>query len=122
MNRRMDSHNDDVMALTELADLLSLLGNSDRLRILQELRGGPRDVASLVLAVGTSQSRTSQHLGLLKAHHLVSSRRDGRKVFYALRNARLAEWMFGGFEFLDTGPTHGAPLDASIEALRKRYD
>jgi len=117
----MDNFDDDRMALTELADLLGLLGNADRLRILQELREGPRDVASLVKAVGTSQSRTSQHLGLLKAHHLVLARREGRRVFYELRNPDLARWMLGGFDFLDTGSTHGAPLDASIEALRKRY-
>ena len=66
--------NDD-MALTELADLLSVLSNPDRLRILFELRSGPRDVASLVETVGVSQSRTSQHLGLLKAHHLVVAER-----------------------------------------------
>ena len=113
---------DDTMALQELADLLGILGHPDRLLILQELRSGPRDVASLVEVLGTSQSRTSQHLGLLKAHHLVVAERQGRRVYYALRNPALADWVLGGFGFLDTGATHGVPLDASIEALKKRYE
>jgi len=112
----------DSMALTELADLLSVLGHPDRLRLLLELRSEPRDVASLVDTLGTSQSRTSQHLGLLKAHHLVLATRQGRQVFYSLRDKALPDWFLDGFPFLDTGTTHGVPLEESIEALKNRYE
>ena len=111
----------DTMALNELADLFSVLGNPDRLRILFELRGGPKDVATIVEAAGTSQSRTSQHLGLLKAHHLVVAERDGRRVFYRLREEQLPAWLTGGFNHLATSQTHGLPLQHSIEAFRDRY-
>ena len=85
----------DTMALNELADLFSILGNPDRLRILFELQNGPRDVASLVSTVGVSQSRTSQHLGLLKAHHLVLASRDGRGS--SIRPPSFPEWVLQGF-------------------------
>lgn len=111
----------DTMALNELADLFSILGNPDRLRILFELQNGPRDVASLVSTVGVSQSRTSQHLGLLKAHHLVLASRDGRRVFYSLKASHLPEWVLQGFAHLATAQTHGAPLQESIDAFHTRY-
>jgi DNA-binding transcriptional ArsR family regulator len=111
----------DAMALSELADLFAVLGHPDRLRLVQELRAGPRDVASLVEALGASQSRTSQQLGLLKAHHLVIGERDGRRVYYRLRDQALPPWALGGLVFLDTGAAHGQPLDASISALNERY-
>jgi len=113
---------DDKMALTELADLLGMLGHPDRLRLLLELRSEARDVASLVTALGASQSRTSQHLGLLKAHHLVVAERQGRQVFYRLRDEALPSWFLGGLDFLDTGPSYHAPLAASIAALRQPDD
>ena len=109
------------MALNELADLFSILGNPDRLRILFELRKGPRDVASLVAAVGVSQSRTSQHLGLLKAHHLVLASREGRRVYYSLKASQLPVWVLQGFSHLATTQTHGVPLQESIDAFHTRY-
>ena len=72
----------DTMALNELADLFSILGNPDRLRILFELQNGPRDVASLVSTVGVSQSRTSQHLDS-QAHHLVLHQETGARSLFA---------------------------------------
>ena len=72
-------------------------------------------------SIGISQSRTSQHLGLLKAHHLVLATRQGRQVYYSLRNTALPDWVLGGFAYLDTGTTHGLPLESSIAALRDRY-
>ena len=111
----------DTMAVNELADLFSILGNPDRLRILFELRSGPRDVASLVTALDVSQSRTSQHLGLLKAHHLVRSSREGRRVYYSLKASQLPGWVLQGFSHLATTQTHGVPLQESIDAFQARY-
>ncbi len=109
----------EELALEELGDLLGVLGHADRLRLLQELRGGPRDVASLVEAVGLSQSRTSQHLGLLRAHRVVESSRHGRRVRYRLRDPDLARWLLSGLDYLAVG--RGAALEESISAVRERY-
>ncbi len=107
-----------VLALDELADLLGVLGHADRLKLLLELRRtGPADVATLVERIGASQSRTSQHLGLLRAHHLVESTRDGRRVIYAIRDEALADWLIAGLAFLE----RGTQLDTSIQATTQRY-
>ena len=111
----------DGLAFQELADLLGVLGHPDRVRLIQELRGEERDVASLIEALGISQSRTSQHLGLLKAHHLVVARREGRRVCYRLRSEALAVWLIEGLGFLP-GATLGASLQESIHAARRRYE
>jgi DNA-binding transcriptional ArsR family regulator len=111
----------DRLALTELAELLGVLGHADRVRIVLELRAGERDVASVVEALGISQSRTSQHLGLMKAHHLVVARRDGRRVRYSLRDPALATWLCEAFGFLETGANLGHALDASIAEATERY-
>jgi len=102
-------------ALDELADLLGAVSHPDRLKLLLALRDGPMDVASLKSAVGISQSRTSQHLGLLKAHRLLTSERDGRRVRYAIADRRVVEWVFTGVGFLHTPE----PLEASVRALEE---
>ena len=104
-------------ALEELADLLGVISHPDRLKILLELRSEPRDVASLTAACSLSQSRTSQHLGLLKAHHLVQSKRDGRRVYYTLTQPELAQWLIAGAAFLNTQQA----LNQSIQDLRHTY-
>ena len=104
-------------AFSELADLLGAISHPDRLKLLLELRDAPRDVASLTAACALSQSRTSQHLGLLKAHHLVQATRDGRRVFYSLVRPELSQWLIEGVAFLETQPG----LHQSIRSLRQTY-
>ena len=104
-------------ALSELSDLLGAISHPDRLRLLLELRGAPRDVASLTAACSLSQSRTSQHLGLLKAHHLVQAEREGRRVYYSLARPGLAEWLIAGLDFI--GPER--TLHDAIREMKERY-
>ena len=108
---------DATPALSELADLMGTMGHPDRLRILLELQDSPKDVATLVQAVGLSQSRTSQHLGLLKAHHLVRAQRNGRRVFYQLTSPEITLWILQGVGFINIQQN----LNSSIQALLTAY-
>ena len=85
----------------ELADLLKLLAHADRLRMIEELRHGERDVTSLATALQLPSTRVSQHLALLRAHRLVEERRDGRNHFYRLAHAHLADWILDALPFVD---------------------
>lgn len=85
----------------ELADLLKLLAHADRLRMIEELRRGERDVTTLAAALGLPATRVSQHLSLLRAHRLVEERRDGRNHFYRLTHASLADWILDAIPFVD---------------------
>ena len=104
-------------ALAELADLLGVISHPDRLKLLLELRSGRRDVASLTASCSLSQSRTSQHLSLLKAHHLVRAQRDGRRVYYSLVRSDFATWILDGLGFIGLQQE----LQDSIRELRKSY-
>ena len=63
----------------------SLLGDPTRLRILQLLeRDGELNVQALCAALGLPQPTVSHHLGLLRRAGVLRSRRDGKRIYYAL--------------------------------------
>ncbi len=85
----------------DLADLLKLLAHPDRLRLIEALRLGEKDVTSLALALALPATRISQHLALLRAHRLVEERRAGRSHFYRLAQPQLAAWIVEALPFVD---------------------
>ncbi|OSZ70835.1 ArsR family transcriptional regulator [Sphingomonas sp. IBVSS1] len=66
----------------QAARLLKALSNERRLLILCQIGEGERSVGSL--QVGLSQSALSQHLALLRAEGLVSTRRDAQTIYYRI--------------------------------------
>lgn len=78
--------NGDAMARRagEAAQLLKQLANEKRLMILCALVAGEQSVGALNSAVPLSQSALSQHLARLREAGLVSTRRDGQSIYYAL--------------------------------------
>ncbi len=67
------------------AKLCHALSDDTRLQIIERLRGGERCVCELTDALDAAQSRLSFHLKILKDAGLVTDRREGRWVYYALR-------------------------------------
>ena len=65
-------------------ELLKLLADSTRVRILCLLAKEELSVAELQEILGMGQSRISSHLALLRQGELVQDRREGKKTFYAL--------------------------------------
>jgi DNA-binding transcriptional ArsR family regulator len=65
-----------------LSERMALLGDPTRIRILDQLRGGERNVQSIADALMTTQQNVSGHLRLLLAAGAVSRRPAGREVFY----------------------------------------
>jgi DNA-binding transcriptional ArsR family regulator len=68
----------------DVCRLLSLLADKTRLRILHLLAGGERPVVSLTSELRLPQPTVSHHLAWLRMMDLVSPRRQGKHVFYAL--------------------------------------
>lgn len=71
-------------ALEAIAERFRALGEPARLALLEELRGGERTVNDLAQATGQAQANVSRHLGVLHAAGLVSRRREGLYVHYAV--------------------------------------
>ncbi len=74
------------LAATEASGLLRLLANEDRLMLLCQLTDGEKNVSTLEALTGIRQPTLSQQLGVLRNEAVVSTRREGKQVFYALNN------------------------------------
>lgn len=73
------------------AEFFKVLGHPARVRILELLRDGERSVSDLQAELGLDSSGTSQHLGLLRRHGILESRKEGTSVFYRVRDPRMSQ-------------------------------
>ena len=64
--------------------LLRTLANEDRLLLLCRISQGEISVAELETALDIRQPTLSQQLGVLRAEGLVTTRRDGKRIFYTV--------------------------------------
>ncbi|MFQ5924467.1 MAG: ArsR/SmtB family transcription factor [Dehalococcoidia bacterium] len=75
------------------------LGDASRLKILESLLDGEKNVGKLVELVGSSQGRVSNHLACLKQCGFVNTRRDGKFIYYRIaddevrRLLEISQWM-----------------------------
>ena len=64
--------------------LMKVLSNPDRLMLLCELTEGERNVGALEATLGIVQPTLSQQLAVLRSKELVSTRRDGKNIYYQI--------------------------------------
>jgi ArsR family transcriptional regulator len=70
---------------------LKVLANEDRLLLLCQLSQGEMSVSELEEVLGIRQPTLSQQLGVLRAEGVVDTRRDGKRIFYSVADARLLQ-------------------------------
>ncbi len=81
------------------AALLKAVGDPGRLRLLERLAlGGEQCVSELAASFGEGMSTVSQRLRLLRAEQLVTRRRDGKHVYYALSDLHVRELIFAALD------------------------
>ena len=73
------------------ADLFRALAHPARIRVLEVLADGERSVGEMQPLVGIEASHLSQQLGVLRRAGLVTTRKVGSSVFYAIRDAELVQ-------------------------------
>lgn len=73
---------DKMLAL--IARRFKMLGEPYRLRLLQVLEEGEKTVGDLVVALDGNQPNISKHLQMLHDAGLVSRRREGTSIYYAI--------------------------------------
>ena len=71
-------------AAREACGLLKVLSNQDRLLILCYLSQGEARVGQLEESLGIVQPTLSQQLTVLREQQLVTTRRDGKNIYYSL--------------------------------------
>ena len=84
-----------------LIDLFKVFGDSTRIKILTALSHGELCVCDLSKLVGMTSSAVSHQLKILRSAKLVSCRRDGKTVFYALADDHVTTIIRQGLEHVN---------------------
>jgi ArsR family transcriptional regulator len=88
-------------ALEMVARRFAVLAEPMRLRLIQNLFAGEKNVNALVVATGGTQANISRHLQTLTQARILSRRKEGLQVFYAIADPsifRLCELVCGSLE------------------------
>ena len=81
---------DAALSEDEAVDAFKAIGHPSRLRILDLLKAGERNVGEIEAATGIGQPALSQQLGVLRKAGLVETRKEAKLVFYRRDEERLA--------------------------------
>lgn len=84
----MKQKNIDLADMHKAADqacrLMKVLANSDRLMLLCQLAQGEKCVSELEELLGIVQPTLSQQLTVLRNEELVTTRREGKNIYYQI--------------------------------------
>jgi ArsR family transcriptional regulator len=83
------------------AEFFRALAHPIRIRILETLGAGDRTVQELQQRLDLDQPVVSQHLAVLRATHVVTARKRGATVKYALADPLVARLLAVAREILD---------------------
>ena len=70
--------------IADLAKIFLALSDKTRLRLIDLMRNGEVSVGFLADSLGESQPKTSRHLAYLRNAGIVTTRREGKWIFYAI--------------------------------------
>lgn len=85
----------------ELKAFFSALGDSTRLKMLRLIGDEELCSCEVMAALGLTQPTTSHHLGILERAGLLSSRRNGKWVFYKIANLKVRNLITKGFSLIE---------------------
>ncbi|AQA05102.1 transcriptional regulator [Mycobacterium sp. MS1601] len=97
------------------ANLFKALAHPARIRVLEILSANeePTPVSAILAATEIEPTLLSQHLAVLKRHHVVGAHRVGNAVFYTIAHPKIAELLLIARTFLaDTLAAQRDQLDA----------
>jgi len=92
---------DRQVVAKELAEIFKIVAHPDRIRIIEELSLGEKDVNTLMNVLKLPGPRVSQHLSLMRAHRIVEERRQGRHRYYQLIQPGFASWIVEALDFVE---------------------
>ena len=71
------------------AEFSKAMAHPRRINILRDLKSGEKKVTELAKLTGLPQANVSQHLAILRQFGLLSARRAGTNVYYAISERRI---------------------------------
>ena len=96
------------------ARVCKAIADPKRLLIINELRDSELSVGDLCESLDLSQSNVSQHLAVLRERGVVSARREGTSVIYALRGTKVLAAVDLLREFLAEDQTERARIGETL--------
>jgi ArsR family transcriptional regulator, lead/cadmium/zinc/bismuth-responsive transcriptional repressor len=75
--------------VVELSDLLRLLSEPTRLRVLLACLSQPASVGEIAARANLPRGLASHHLRLLRAGHFLRTTRNGKQMIYTVRDERV---------------------------------
>jgi ArsR family transcriptional regulator, lead/cadmium/zinc/bismuth-responsive transcriptional repressor len=81
-------------AVARAAGMLRAAGDPERLRLLELLTGGELCVSEIAQVTAGQLATVSQRLKVLRQEGLVSSRREGKHILYALADQHVIDLIF----------------------------
>ncbi len=97
----MQSKSLNAVTAARVAELFQAMSDPSRVRILFALQQGEVSVGAIAEQVGISESAVSHHLRGLRQLRIVSARKDGRTVFYALDDDHVRSLLTLGLEHIE---------------------
>lgn len=85
-------------AFGNASDIFSMISDSTRMKILWLLCHSEECVLNIAAAIDMSSPAVSHHLKVLKAAGIITSRRDGKEVYYTLADTKEAEIVHGAID------------------------
>ena len=104
--------------IKSVADLFGVLSNPIRLQIIILLSEGEKDVKEIHERLGLSSSNVSQHLAILRTHHLVDLRREGTHVFYKLHTKKVIDVIRKAIELFELELSEAEAIREIIDKVR----
>ncbi|MBJ3810624.1 ArsR/SmtB family transcription factor [Streptomyces flavofungini] len=101
----------DGARLAEATEVFALLSDVTRLHLLWLLAQEESDVGSLAERCAASRTAVSQHLAKLRLAGLVEARREGRHMYYSLRDGHLRRLVIEALSHADHRVSGKAPHD-----------
>ncbi|UCG00702.1 MAG: winged helix-turn-helix transcriptional regulator [Candidatus Heimdallarchaeota archaeon] len=90
-DQSINTLDDENKSLNLQADLCQSLTHPFRLKILQILQDGEKNVSDIKTLTKKPQPYISQHLRVLRDKGAVTTRREANEVYYSLADSRILE-------------------------------
>ncbi len=84
---------DNAQQIATVSEILKVISNPDRLKILCVLITAPLNVQQIEQQTGIVQPTLSQQLAVLRKHDMVSTHREGKQIYYHFKDPKILRIM-----------------------------
>ena len=86
----MSTKTNEDRVFDSVAELFAVLSAPIRLKIIDAVRHGEKNVSGLLAEIDTTQPNMSQHLSMLYRSGVLAKRREGTQMYYRLQSERVS--------------------------------